>query len=685
MRGIDPTKTRDPEKFDPSIAFQGKEDLLPVCPCGCKSRRAGFYQIGRGMKAPSYLQEFFEKGERIGIEQWLDVEREIIRNQDWKEDPLFHWMTHLKLIAPWVTHDPNLVRTYREMLDCEDKGIRRISTIGHASSAKTTFIIVEAFQYLDLFPKNTEIFVGAPYKTSSGYNLWNQFKKYGYQRQSSNLRLPVVIKDNYISTHYEGRTTGPGTIQFISSDKASTIKGKKQDIHGDEGDKETQGRLIIALDEVSEFKNQEMVKAIANLRSQPNLRVRTSTNFDNFDGLIPDFYTPMVGSFETLSLHEDFKWMSVGNGKVLRFQAIRSPNLTLGHDYYPYLLGKKEHDDILSEGEDSKAYMSQGHAFPQGVDKAQRILVQEDLVNGQVFDTLHLSNREEFAFLDPAFTHTGDAAILYPMTYAYSTARDKWVIKPGKPHQIKISKNQRWSQEDVDLAQILRKGQSLRPTVKVGELMTGYDICAIGAASYLKRNNIKFNNFGYDESLDGKLGSDMQYFLGDGASPYSYGGKPDRRLAFPPVYKWTGSGHDRKKVRKRNDELHRKMVSQMWMSGAALIRNGHVCGMRGMNAHGENETMDLALEEALKRQKDKKSGVGGYEDIETKAAYKARNQNKSPDYADALFGGFLMITERRLQPEADVAQASTRGGISQIHMLMESGVQRKPLVESLSR
>ena len=486
----------------------------------------------------------------------------------------------------------------------------------------------------------------APYKSAGEYTLWQGYRKYARLRKEY-TNLPIHETDSYISVHPDKHSTGPGSVRLIASDKAASIKGKKQDSHEDYS-----GFLIVDLDEVSEFQNATITKALANLLSQPNLRVRTSTNFDEFQGLIDYFYEPKQGDWTTLDRQTSHRWMSVGNGLVLRFQAKRSPNMTAGVNYYPYLLGDLEHNDILAFGEDSKEYLSQGDAFPAGVPNERRIITKADFKDGGAFKEASLANIEKFAFLDPAFTQGGDAAILYPMDYGYSSRKDTWQIQPKKPHQIKIQAKKVWEDEDIRVAVILRGTKGMREGDIKGAEMSSYAQLAVGVYKYIYKHGILLNNLAYDESLDGKLGSEFQYYLGDGVTPYTYGGKPDNRLAFPPVWKWKGEGRDRHKTRKRNDEISRKMVSQMYFTAAGLIRGGYVIGMK--------ET-DIAVTEAVNRYKDEKSGAGGYQDVETKKEYKSRNKQKSPDYADSLFGGFAIIVERRLQPKMDVAKASSRG------------------------
>ena len=674
-----------PKDFNPEEAFKGQEDILPTCPCGCKSRRASQYTFRKGVafnmkvKPPKYLaKEFkdFYDTEKPNIADWRNIERYIIRERKFIDSELTHWMRHLKLIAPWITHDPNLVRHYREMLDNEEKSIRRLSTIGHMSSAKTNFMITEAYQILDLYPKS-EVFVMSPYKTAGEYTLWQQYKKYARLRKQQKW-LPIKETNTYISVNPDGGATGPGTIQFVASDKAAVIKGKKQDEQEDDEDinKIPDARIMVNLDEVSEFQNEDIMRALANLLSQRGFRCRTSSNFDEYRGLIQNFYEPQEGGWESLDIENSFKWETIGKQKAIRFRAKDSPNITLGIDYYPYLLGSKEHRDLLAYGEESKEYLAQGEAFPEGQDSADKLLVKKDIDDGKVCGSDNLTRKEEWAFLDAAFTHTGDAAIIYPGTHGLSLKDDKFKIRPGKPHKVKIPREALWTEECVNLARNLRAGQGMRENIRVGEKMSGYESCIMGTAKYLRDKMIPLERFGYDESLDGKFGSEMQYFLGDGPTPYTYGGKPDKRLSFPPIYKWVEEKGKKVRRIKKNDECFRKYVSQMWIGGVGLMRAGYITGMR---------KDDQALKEAMNRLKDEKSGVGGYIDVETKIKFKARNKRRSPDYADALFGLTNMICERRLQPSVDSSQASDRNDFTQIHTLAESKVKREGFFEELSR
>lgn len=667
------------KEFDPSLAFAGMEDVLPVCPCGCGGRRAEFYRVGKECKRPAYLEEYlvkhFNKDLRYEItsDEWAEVEAKIIREKDWQVSPLAHVMTHIKIMAPWVTHDPNLVRLFRESLWCEEHGVRRISMMGHASSGKTHFIIVEVFQLNHIFKDNCQAFFASPYKNASDYLLWSDLTAFAHRlKKESKMKFfdKTEVRNNWVQTGEH--SSGSGSIRLVSFHKEGVIRGKKQG-----GDYKTEARLLVNLDEAGEFPNKSILKALSNLRSQPGLRVRTGTNFRDAFGLDGEFHEPARGTYLDLDREKDMRWKTTGNGLSIRFRAKSSGNVYSETDYYPYLLQQKEHEELLSYGADSPDYLAMGDAFPSIESVSKTLIFQSDIDAGRAFEKETLQNRELFAFLDPSFTYGGDSAVLLIFEYGYSAADDKNKVSCLSRFEIEIPYSPLWTEELLGLAKKYRRAE-LPPNCVEGEKIDTKILCSLRAGEILEREKVPFNNFGYDESMRGTLSHWMQFFLGEGPTPYEYGGKPDNRPAFPPKKKWTKTSTGRRhQVPKMNDECHIKMVSQMWMSAVNLVKNGYIC-------NGEKHFQ--AFQELKKRIKDAKSGQRGKEDVESKAEYKDRNQNKSPDDADAFCGGLNMIIERRFSPQVNSSDHSLRGDMAVLEMLYEEdGPRRRNMIPTLGR
>jgi len=104
--------------------------------------------------------------------------------------------------------------------------------MGHASSAKTNFMVVWVFLMLDLWPENSEAFVASPYKNASDYLLWEAFTKMSDQLNA--YGEDYTRKGTTISRHKD-KNAGPGTVTLVSFHSRAVIRGKKMSQQGEEG------------------------------------------------------------------------------------------------------------------------------------------------------------------------------------------------------------------------------------------------------------------------------------------------------------------------------------------------------------------------------------------------------------------------------------------------------------------
>ncbi|MCP4743187.1 MAG: hypothetical protein GY871_13335 [Actinomycetales bacterium] len=619
---------------------------------------------------PDYVGEIRSHGGPYAQMTHMAVEREIIREKAWIEDPLTHHMRYMRLVMPWVTHDPNIVRLKAETLKCEETGRKLFHMMGHASSGKTNFMVADAFEMILTHPHNSECFVASPYRSSSEYLLWAAFNNMADELAMSGI--PVFKRVGVISVRPE-RWSGPGTITLVSFHAVGVLRGKKL-VDPDKG------QLGIYLDEAGEFTNFSILEIISNLKSQRGLRVRTGTNFRKIDGLDGKFHEPEDFEWGDLQRESSYSWDSVNGGYSVRLRAKMSPNIVLGEDYYRYLLRQAEHEDLLRYGIDSPFYLSQGDAFPS-ISSINRLIISEsDIQGGRVYEDVELQDGERFAFLDPSFTQHGDAAIMASGTLGRERHDAVHKIRLDPQVELPVNENAVWTEDDIRLALKLRAGRPLAPTHVEGEKMTPYDMCAMAAGRYLLEHNIPFGNFGYDDSMRGALTYSMVFFLGEGCTSVYYGGPPSNKLTFPAEFKWTnvGPAKRRQRVRMRGDELYVNAVSQMWFTTVGMIKAGLI-----RNGFGSQKALDQ-LKMRLKTEP--KSGQAVKKlSIENKSDFKDHSRNRSPDQGDALCGLVWMTVDRKLAPEADKSESSHRGGVDVVRQLMASGVKRKPRLKSLSR
>jgi hypothetical protein len=671
----------------------GEPELFPICNCGCKSRMP---QDCDDLTDPPYVAMF-------GDTDPLEIERLILDAKFWevpeeyenlwngsvpwelesKEDrELFHRMRYIGEFMPWMCHDPNLVRLVRESIRCENRGIRQMHMMGHASSGKTNFIILDAFMSIARFPEHSEAFVASPYKSAAEYLLWA-----GFNQAADRLKehgIPVYRRQGVLSL-IKNRWAGPGTITLVVFHHVGVLRGKK--LTGQE--KGPRGQLGVYLDEAGEFPNTTILDILANLKSQKGLRVRTGTNFRNIAGLDGRFHQPEHIPWGKLNRENDYSWEAVNGGYSVRMRALKSPNMLLGHDYYPYLLGNKEHDDLLKYGKDSPDYLAQGDAFPSIASVSRVLITESEIQGGAPYDDVDLETEEKFLFFDPSFTAHGDSAILCAGSLGYpklgGEGRDQ-KIRINDLHEVHVNDFSEWTEELLEIAMRLRGSRGLKGTMSLGQPIDAFDLCALGVAQYAIDNKIPFNNIGFDDSLRGKLTAAMIYFLGEGVEGIYYGDAPTNKLAYPAEFKFVneGKGKKRVKVRKRFDEICVNRAAQMWVCTAAMLRAGHI-----KNAFIAQKALDQ-MQLRLKAESKSKTATDAKKiALESKKNYKERNRNESPDHADAFTGLVCLIVDRKLAPLPDRGLASLRGGEQAVRsifqMANDSGLRRAKRIDGLSR
>lgn len=648
-------------------------EILPVCPCGCEGIRAE--DLPGDWELPDYVLEIQQK-KLLTNTSWINCERSLIYSNKFVEEPLVHHMRHLRLLFPWITHDPNLVRLVRESLQCERDGKRMMHMIGHASSGKTNFMVLDAFRMIDIWPKYSECFVASPYRSASVYLLWNSFRE---TADLLNEHGRQVYKKATAISYGVDKPAGPGTITLVSFHAVGVLRGKKLI-------NPNKGRLGVYLDEAGEFRNNSILHIIANLKSQPGLRVKTGTNFTSITGLDGRFNQPEKISWTDLSRETSYKWDSVMGARTIRLRAKVSPNIILDEDYYPYLLPRDEHNDLLAYGVDSPYYLAQGDAFPSVKSIIRLIISEADIQGGSAYEAVEFApgTEEKYAFSDPSFTQHGDCSIITIITLGRQRNTGLWKIRPETQMEIQITDNEKWSEDYIELAKSLRGERGVKVNHEEGEPITPYDLNAIMAGRVLRENNVPFNNFGFDDSLRGQVTASYIYFLGEGVESVYYGAKPTNKFSFPPEFRWavkTGTTQ-RTKVRMRCDEIFVNLTSQMWLLTSAAIKSGYLrdCFIvqRALDQMQQRLKTDPETAAAMRK-------IG----IESKDEFKDRNNNRSPDHADSFCGACWLAIDRRLSPEMDASGASLRGNVHvamQILGMQQHGeLKPEPMFRRVSR
>lgn len=221
---------------------------------------------------------------------------------------------------------------------------------------------------------------------------------------------PVNVRDSTGSANYidaNGQTFDRAGLSLIAAERSRT----KEAIGKFIGLK--QKHVILIADELGELSEAIVQAGLSNLSKNPKFELKALSNpasrFDAF-GI---WSTPRDG-WESVRVELDDTWPTKWNGKYIRLDGERSPNILAGSVVYPFLptLEKVEEDKSLL-GEKSRAYMRMVRAVFFDSDESEGIYSESELVSSGAMGRIEFKGATTLiAGLDPAFTNGGDRTVL---------------------------------------------------------------------------------------------------------------------------------------------------------------------------------------------------------------------------------------------------------------------------------
>lgn len=586
----------------------------------------------------------------------MRLERSILRTGIWKtmgtreESHFTRFMAHL---VPSLELDPWCQERVWSFYDTRNRFNRNVTNwFGSQNAGKTMTSAGMANAHGVLWHDKTRQIVAGPIKESGDSEIWGQmnsvFEEVAREHKSELTAMGLTMKQTESKFALQfSSVQRAGTIRFVAIDGAGKVQGGKA-----RDRMQQDGYVLFWLDEIGVWDGRiDFLEALPNLQSNHNLHVVTACNPKNPEGELDGELSRPKGGFGTLKIETDRIWLSEKYGAVTyRFDGLQSPNFTHG-DKWPWLFdGKRELKLQENHGLNSPKYNEQCRAFMGTGIGLKYVLTPQDLTNGLVDQPFVWSAGQKWkvAYLDPSLSNGGDDAVMTVLEggeMQESTGNARPVVEMTKQVRIDIQ-DRRNGAVLVDLdwirrCELVRGKKDL--TIEIGSPIPVETEIAVKAAEFCQAEGIAYSDFGYDDSMRGKVMVAFQWAMGDSPLVVSYVGEPSETPMFPST--WTTGADGRRRLRTWKEECQ-KFVSQIWFQGAAVIRSGMFRFRAGHDRWATQARRRLWAE----------TSAGKKRDVESKQVYSLRPPKESPDWADSLFGAIEVAVNRgRLRLTVDKA------------------------------
>lgn len=427
---------------------------------------------------------------------------------------------------------------------------------------------------------------------------------------------PIKIRDSIGNAAYvdeNGILFERAGLSLIAAEKSKTREAIGKFI----GIK--QKRVILIGDELSELSEAILNAGLTNLSKNPSFQMIGMSNPNSRFDAFGVWSEPKEGwgSVDTQTADE---WKTKWDGRYIRLDGERSPNILLGENKFPWLpTAQKLEEDRALLGSESRGYMRMVRAIFFDSDETTGIYSESELSSsGSLKTGVDWAQKPTLvAGIDPAFTNGGDRTIMYTAAVGYTTT-GQYVLEFDKAIHLN---------DDATNKAVPRTYQIVRQII---------DHC--------KRLGISADNVAVDSTGAGAPFCDV--LAGEWSPNFlrvSFGGKPsDKRVSMNSSL--TG------------EEMYTNRVSELWFVGKELMRTKQVFGINS----------DLAQEMCARNYDLIKSGSLKVK-IESKPEFKARF-GRSPDLADAAFLALDCARQRlglvAVDPPKDTGQEGYKRQIS---------------------
>ena len=395
---------------------------------------------------------------------------------------------------------------------------------------------------------------------------------------------PIKIRDSIGNASYineKGTLIERAGLSLIAAEKSKT----KEAIGKFIGLK--QRRVLLLADELSELSSAILNAGLSNLSKNPYFQMVGMSNPNSRFDAFGEWSTPKNG-WDSIDANTEDEWNTKWNGKYIRLDGERSPNILAGETIYPWLPTQEKLDeDKALLGVESRGYMRMVRAVFFDSDETTGIYSENELTSSGALNKVNWQgNAVNVAGLDPSFTNGGDRTVLFLAQCGYDTT-GQYVIEFGKAIHLNDDATNKAVPRTYQIVEQVQK-----ECKKHGVLPENLSVDATGAGAP------------FCDVLAGEWSNKFMRI--------SFGGKAsDKRVSANSS--------------KIGEELYVNRVSELWFVGKELMRTKQIFGIDS----------ELAQEMTARNYDMVKSGSLRMK-IESKPEFKARF-GRSPDLADAAF------------------------------------------------
>lgn len=468
-----------------------------------------------------------------------------------------------------------------------------LAVLGGLNSNKTDFFAVWGLVSWLADVWNTMVLLVSTTIDDSKRRMWGSVKKYF---QGSTVALPGKLIDSLREIRTDdgsGHSDNKCGIQLIAG-----VKSKEKEAVGKLiGIK--QGKLLFVCDEMPELSPALAEAYFSNLApSNQNAQMVGIGNFASIYDSLGTLCTPK-GGWGSVS-PEDAEWECERGVYCIRFDGLKSPNLLLGEDKYPFLYSSKslaKHKEAY--GENSAEFWRMCRSFPCPEGSVHVIYSDADFIRGNAHGTaIWMEPPVPVSAADPSFTNGGDNFAVVDGLFG----------KDNTGKQVLLYTGWRYLYENMDLT-------------KAGEardLQTARQF-----ADHCRDRKVAPQNSASDASGPGGLawGSILTAVWSHLWLPVKFGESPSERLV---------SEDDPKSC----SEAFVNKVTELWFVGRGFVRSGQIKGLpvevaRQLKSRHYKTVKGASLKMQVEPKPDMKSRVGF-----------------SPDLADAALELIELCRER---------------------------------------
>lgn len=465
-----------------------------------------------------------------------------------------------------------------------------LAVLGPLNSNKSDFYAVWGIVSWLADPWNTMVLLTSTSLGDSKRKMWSSVKKYFQAVPKLPGRL-IDSKGAILTDDGSGRSSDKCGIILIAGEK----KKEKEAVGKLIGMKMFTGTLLFICDELPELSPALNEAFFSNL--QPSNPKATMVGIGNFNSIYDALGTlsEPIGGWGSVS-PDDEEWECVRGAYCIRFDGMKSPNLLLGEDKYPFLYSSRslaKHREAY--GENSAPFWRMCRSFPCPEGDVHVLFSEADFIKGKAHEPpVWLTEPVTVIGADPAFTNDGDNFSVVIGQYGKN--------QNGLP--ILAIKEYRY----------LRENMALTKSGEARDIQTARLLVEVAREFRVAPENVAVDTSGPGGLAFGSILSTIwgsNRFLG-----VKFGEAPTKRQV---------SENDPK----RCDEAYFNKVTEIWATGVQFVRAGQI------------KNLPSAVARELKsRQFKTVKGVSMKMCVESKTDMKART-GFSPDLGE----GFLITLD----------------------------------------